>query len=209
MSKVWKVILPVLLCALFLWGLFLLRSTDADGEFVVVLDPGHGGEDPGATVGECFEKDINLAIALLVREQLEQQEGLIVKMTRADDVFVSLTDRADFANEINADLFFCIHANALENNESYSGIFTFYHPDKRSNKKTAEIVQNSVSKVSGGIDRGVRSEDFAVLRETSMPAVLLETGFMTCPDELAKLVDEDYQALIAQGIAEAIQKIRG
>lgn len=209
MSKGLKVILPVLLCALFLWGLFLLRPAAGDEEFIVVIDAGHGGEDPGAAVGESFEKDINLAIALLVREKLDGQEGLVVRMTRAEDVFVSLTDRADYANELDADLFLSIHANALENNDSYSGIFTFYHPDKRSSKKPAEIVQASVSNASGGIDRGVRSGDYAVLRETSMPAVLVETGFMTCPDELAKLVDQDYQALVARGIAEAIEKIRG
>lgn len=175
-----------------------------DGVFLVVLDPGHGGKDPGAMVGEAAEKDINLAIALLVRERLLEQEGVEVVMTREQDEYPSLSDRVNLANQENADLYVSIHANALENEEDYEGIYTFYHPDKPSDKAVAEMIQEAVTSVSGGLDRGAQSEDYFVLRETDMPAVLIETGFMTCPEELSKLQDPDYQKLLAQGIVQGI-----
>jgi N-acetylmuramoyl-L-alanine amidase len=199
----------LLFAALVLWGGWsLLRPSEEQGAFLVVIDPGHGDTDPGAMVGETMEKDINLAVALLVREQLEQQPGITVRMTRQDDTFLSLTERAELANQSGADLFVSIHANALEDNDSYAGIFTFYHPDKSEDRVQAEKIQKAVTAVCGGVDRGVRSADYAVLRETEMDAVLIETGFLTCPDELARLVDPDYQARLAQGIAEGILACR-
>ena len=189
---------------LLIWGALAIFQHKDDGYFVVVLDAGHGGDDPGAAVGETYEKDINLGVALLVYDQLKEQENIIVKMTRTEDEFVSLSDRATYANDEKADLFISIHANALENDESFSGIFSFYHHQKRSSKKPAEMIQNSVSDATGAINRGVRSEDYAVLRETKMPAVLIETGFMTCPEELAFLVNPDYQKQLATGIVQGI-----
>lgn len=209
MRKLLKYGFLLIFAALLLWsGWSLLHPAEDDSIFLVVLDPGHGGDDPGAVVGETMEKNINLAVALLVREQLADQEGVAVVMTREQDIYLSLTDRTKLANQEEADLFVSIHANALENDESFSGIFTFYHPDKRSNETAAETIQAAVTAVSGGIDRGVRSENYAVLRETDMPAVLIETGFMTCPEELDMLQDADYQKLLAQGIVQGILACR-
>lgn len=191
---------------LVVWGVYTLTHPAQKGPFVVVLDAGHGGDDPGAAVGETYEKDINFAVALLVRERLAQQEDVTVLMTRGEDVFISLSDRAAFANDARADLFVSIHANALENNTEYAGIMTFYHPNKLSSKKPAQFLQTAICGETGAIDRSVRSEDYAVLRETDMPAVLVETGFMTCPEELALLTDGDYQAKLADGIAQGILK---
>lgn len=208
MAKVLKCGILLIFAVLVLWGSWtLLHREEDDGLFLVVLDPGHGGEDPGAVVDEALEKDINLAVALLVKEQLEEQEGITVFMTREEDVTLSLTERSDFANQENADLYVSIHANSLEDS-SFAGIFTFYHPDKNSSRAPAEAIQAAVSAASGGLDRGVRSENYAVLRETNMPAVLVETGFMTCPEELALLVDADYQKLLAQGITQGILACR-
>lgn len=201
--------------ALVLWGICSLllkgkndsiipRSAENNGEFLVVLDPGHGGNDPGAVTGKALEKDITLSIALLVQKQLAEQEGVTVVMTREEDVYPSLTDRTDLANQEKADLYVSIHANALENNDSYAGIYTFYHPDKPSDKAVAKTIQSAIITATGGIDRGVCSENYAVLRETDMPAVLIETGFMTCPEELDMLLNADYQKLLAQGIAQGI-----
>ncbi len=208
MSKMLKCVILLIFAALVLWGGWtLLHPEEDDGLFRVVLDPGHGGEDPGAVVGEAQEKDINLAVALLVRDQLAEQEGIEVLMTREEDIGLSLTDRADFANEKQADLYVSIHANSLED-ESYAGIMTFYHPGKYTSRAYAQAVQDAVTAAAGGIDRGVRSEDYVVLRETDMPAVLVETGFMTCPEELARLQDGDYQKLLAEGIAQGILACR-
>lgn len=209
MPKFLRYCLLFVCVVLIIWGGLTFFLTKDDGYFVVVLDAGHGGDDPGATVGETYEKDINLAVTLLVQEQLKTQENIIVKMTRTEDVFVSLSDRAAYANDEKADLFISIHANALENDESFSGVFSFYHPKKRSSKEPAKIIQKFVSDETGAADRGVRSEDYAVLRETEMPAVLVETGFMTCPEELELLVDADYQKQLAKGIAQGILEYIG
>lgn len=205
-----KILITVLLIllaagvALYEIALNSAPAGEQENVFRVVLDAGHGGEDPGAVVGDVQEKNINLAVALLVQEQLKDREGLDVCLTRDEDVFVSLKDRADFANKSNADLFVSIHANALEGNEGFSGIMTFYHPDKMSSEPAADLIHCAVLAASDGVDRGVRSENYAVLRDTKMRAILIETGFMTCPEELALLQDLNYQTLLAEGIAQGI-----
>ena len=211
MERVFKLGFPMLLAVLVIWGVWSLlkpaeQQIDRDGDGVIrlVLDPGHGGSDPGAMVDSDQEKDITLAVALLVREQLAEQEGLEIVMTREEDTYPTLTDRSDLANEQNADLFVSIHVNALENNDTYEGIITFYHPDKRSDRSLAQIIQKNITAATGGTDRGVQTGNYAVLRETGMPAVLIETGFITTPAEQARLVDPMYQALLAQGIAKGI-----
>ena len=201
--KLLKSSIVFLAVVLLLWGALVLCAPKDDGIFHVVIDPGHGGKDPGAVVGDIYEKDINLAIALMVRDKLAREEGIKVSMTRENDTFLSLTERADFANDLNADLYVSVHANALDD-ETYSGIFTFYSTDKPSSKKPAEIIQRAVSKATGAIDRGIRTEYFVVIRETEMPAVLIETGFMTCSEELALLIDPVYQAKVAEGIYDGV-----
>lgn len=205
MPKILKFSLAFLSVVLVAWAALALFPSRKTAEIrTVVLDAGHGGDDPGATVGGVYEKDINLAITLRVRELLEADGELTVLLTRGEDVFISLTDRAAYANEAGADLFVSIHANALENNDSFSGIYTFYHPQKRSDQALARTIQSAAAEAAGGIDRGVRGEDYAVLRETTMSAVLVETGFMTCPEELARLTDAAYQDRLAAGIAQGI-----
>lgn len=210
MPKILKFSIAFLGVIIVIWAALALVGRNERVEIrTVVLDAGHGGDDPGATAEGVYEKDINLAIALRVKQLLEADGELTVLLSRREDVFVSLTDRAAYANGTGADLFVSIHANALENNDSFSGIYTFYHPQKRSDQALAQTIQSAVAEASGGIDRGVRSEDYAVLRETTMPAVLVETGFMTCPEELANLTDEDYQDRLAAGIAQGILQCAG
>ena len=211
MERIFKFGFPALLAVLVIWGVWSLlkpaeRRIDQDGDGVIrlVLDPGHGGSDPGAMVEEDQEKDIALAIALLVRDFLADREGLEIIMTREEDTYPSLTDRSDLANECSADLYFSIHVNALATNDTYDGIITFYHPDKRSDRALAKAIQDAIISSSGGTDRGVQTGNYAVLRETEMPAVLIETGFITTPAERARLTDPDYQALLARGIADGI-----
>ena len=204
--KLLKRSIVFLVIVLLLWGTLVLFAPKDDGVFRVVIDPGHGGKDPGAVVGDVYEKDINLAIALMVREKFALEDGIEISLTRDNDSFLSLTERADFANELNADLYVSVHANALDD-ETFSGIFTFYSADKPTSKKPAEIIQRAVSMATGAIDRGIRTESFVVLRETEMSAVLIETGFMTCSEELALLIDPAYQAKVAQGISDGILSV--
>lgn len=201
--KFLKYCVVFLAVVLLLWGALALFLPKETGDFHIVLDPGHGGDDPGAVVGEVYEKDINLSIARLVYDILSVQEGVTVSMTREDDSYPSLTERAEFANNEGADLYVSIHANTL-GDPTCSGLITFYHPDKRSSKQTANLIQESACDATKAVNRGVRSEDYVVLRETNMPAVLVETGFMTCPEELSLLIDAEYQKKMAKGISDGI-----
>ena len=195
-------------CLLLVWagiGAWSVLGGQADsGPLTVVIDPGHGGSDPGAIWNGTEEKDLNLAVARKVRALLEEEEGIQVLMTREEDAFVALYDRAEFANEKGADLFLSIHANALENNHDYEGIMTFYHKGDRRGKELAELVQSAVLKETDGKDRGSREEDYVVIRETKAPACLLEMGFMTTQPELDRLRDPNYQDRIAAGIVQGI-----
>ena len=169
----------------------------------VVLDPGHGGARLGAFYEGVAEKDIDLAVALKV-ERLLLNYGYNVVMTRREDVEIGLYERADMANAVEADLFVSIHANAAENRPDYQGIYTYYHPSSRRGARLAQAIQSPLCRLTGGIDRGIRDADFVVLRETEMCAVLVEMGFMSNHEELMRLLNDDYQELLALGIAEGI-----
>ena len=187
-------------------GIWSLLGGRADSEvFTVVIDPGHGGSDPGAVWGGAAQKDLNLAVALKVRALLEEEEDIRVLLTREEDSFVALYDRAEYSNQRNADLFLSIHANALEQNHDYEGILTFYHKNDRRGRKLAELVQAEVSAQTGGTDRGIRDADYVVLRESDAPSCLLEMGFMTTQSELDRLLDPEYQDSIAAGIVQGIR----
>lgn len=173
------------------------------GTAIIALDAGHGGDRSGAYYENIAEKTINLAVTLKV-EAILKADGYQVIMTRDTDVEVSLDRRAEIANQAGADLFVSLHCNALENNTTYEGIMTYYYPSSNRGSKLAAAIQKAVIESTGGIDRMTRSADFAVLRETDMPASLVEMGFMTSHEELMKLTDDAYQQKLAQGIANGI-----
>ncbi|MCD8331295.1 MAG: N-acetylmuramoyl-L-alanine amidase [Oscillospiraceae bacterium] len=185
---------------------------EEDTGIVVVIDPGHGGVDVGALSAseDVMEKDINLAVALYVQQLLQEDglgesgEELTVVMTREDDSYLTLAERVELAESVQANLFVSIHANALENSTTWTGIYTYYHPDKPEDAALAQTVQQAVIAATGAVDQGANGGDYYVIRETSMPAILIETGFLSSPAELALLVDSDYQQKIAQGIADGI-----
>ena len=171
--------------------------------FTVVIDPGHGGDRPGAHYEGVDEKDIDLSVSLKL-EALLKGLGYQVVMTRSTDVEIGLYERADLANAAEADLFVSIHSNAAEDRPDYQGIYTYYHPTSSRGARLAQAIQTPLCQITGGIDRGIRSADFVVLRETDMCAVLVEMGFMSSPEELDRLLDDAYQDKLAQGIAQGI-----
>ena len=200
-SKLFFLLLAgIVILSLVFWHTFL-REDGGDGTFLVVLDPGHGGSAPGAVYDGVEEKDINLQVALRVEELLEDQENLSVRLTRGEDTDLGLYEREQLAHDAGADLFESIHTNALEQTD-YEGIFTYFWTSK--SEQAAQVIQNAVVEATGGVDRGIRSEEFVVIRETKMPAVLVEMGFMTCPEELERLIDPDYQDKLAQGLVDGI-----
>mgnify|MGYP005756882741 FL=1 len=177
-------------------------------KITIAIDPGHGGNQPGAVYpdknGENVqEKDLTLPMSLMLADILEDR-GYNVVLTRTGDDSVSLADRAKMANAAQAEVFVSIHCNALDRTD-YEGIFTYYYPNSTRGAALAKQVQAGVVAATGGIGRGTPSANFQVLRETTMPAVLVETGFMSCPAELARLCDPDYQQQIALGIADGVE----
>lgn len=179
-------------------------STPIDpSKSTIVVDPGHGGIHPGAVYEGVQEKDLTLSISLKLRDELVAR-GYNVVLLREEDITLDIYDRAYIANDLGADLFVSVHCNASGTVPTYQGIYTYYHPSSNRGKRLAEAIQKPLCQITGGIDRGVRSADFVVLRETEMCAVLVETGFMSNSEELARLCDETYQGKLAQGIAEGV-----
>ncbi|NLY18883.1 MAG: AMIN domain-containing protein, partial [Clostridiaceae bacterium] len=174
------------------------------GGKLVVLDPGHGGSESGATYGK-EEKWYNLDIALKTAAIL-REKGVNVKLTRETDVFVSLYDRAKMANDWNADLFVSIHNNAFFD-KNISGTMTFYYTGSYKGKEYATIIQNDLLKNLGSRDIGVRAQNFVVIRDTKMPAVLVEISCLSNDQERVKLDTEEYRLKAAMSLAESIMKI--
>lgn len=179
-------------------------SSLLDGK-TIVIDPGHGGSDAGAAREGITEKDINLSIALKV-QQLLQEKGVNVVMTRVNDTKVSLETRVQISNDSRADLFVSIHQNALEDHVTY-GIETWFEKTSAESKKLAEVVQSSVAASTNGKDRGTKSrQSLYVLQNTNAPAVLVECGFISSDAERNLLKNHTYQDAIAEGIVKGIEK---
>ncbi|MEM9216372.1 MAG: N-acetylmuramoyl-L-alanine amidase [Cyanobacteria bacterium P01_F01_bin.150] len=175
----------------------------ADRRVVLVIDPGHGGRDPGAVgINDLYEKHVVLPVSLEVTELLREQ-GVNVVMTRSTDRELDLESRVQIAERANADLFVSIHANAISlSRPDVNGIETYYYSD--AGLEIAQYVHESLLEATGGPDRGVRRARFYVIRRTSMPAVLLEVGFVTGADDAPLLETDAYRSLIAQAIARGI-----
>lgn len=174
----------------------------------VVIDPGHGGEgasgDPGAP-GVCGvpEKDIVLPVARRLHELLP---GSI--LTR-DDASMSLARRADFANQVGADYFISIHCNGHPDPIA-EGIETFYNEGSKAGHALATAIQDSMMLTfSDHVDRGVKTKNLHVLRETKMPAVLVELEFISCPKWCQWLTLPDIQGQYAQAIARGLRRVAG
>ena len=172
------------------------------GRVVVIVDPGHGGKDPGAIgLGGLREVDVILPIAQQVASLLEQQ-GIQAVMTRTSDYFVDLAPRVTMAERANADLFVSIHANSIgPNRPDISGLETYYYD---SGQRLAQTIHSSILQNLDIKDRGIRRARFYVLRKTSMPSVLVEVGFVTGREDAAKLSNSTYRNQMAQAIARGI-----
>ena len=169
----------------------------------VVIDAGHGDLDPGANIGTVYEKDITLDIALKTGELLKSA-GYTVHLTREDDTFLDLGERAEIANKKQAKVFVSIHCNSSEDG-SGQGIETFYTDQKsESDGILAEILQLNLIEYTGAEDRLAKTANYTVLVRTEMPAALIEVGFLTNKTERELLMTDEYQNKIANGIGSAI-----
>lgn len=178
----------------------------------VFLDAGHGGHDGGAS-GQygVKEKDVNLAITLKVAELLRSQ-GAKVLFSRPDDTFIDLYQRTSMANEQNSDIFVSIHSNA-NTNRAIAGTSTYYYApealpqlyeQKADRQRLAQDVQQELVATLGRRDIGVLQANFAVLRTSVMPSILIETAFVSNNEEEALLGSADFQQRAAEAIARGI-----
>ncbi len=177
------------------------------GKIIVVVDPGHGGKDSGAPgIGGLLEKDVILPIGKRVAAILEQN-GIQAVMTRDADYFVDLKPRVDLAERINATLFVSIHANAVDRRPDVNGLEVYYYD---SGYQLAEAVRKAILQGIPTIkDRGTRKARFYVVRKTSMPSILVETGYMTGREDNPRLGTTEYQNRMADAIARGVLKYLG
>lgn len=176
---------------------------------VIVVDPGHGGSNPGAVANNSTEADNNLAVSLKLRDKLVQA-GAKVIMTRDTDRTVApegnslgqeLQARVDLAERNKADIFVSIHSNSNPDS-SIAGTMTFYPSGKA--PKLAQEVQNAIIQEAGSVDKGTSPATFYVLRNTSMPSILVEMGFVTNAQEAVRLNNDSYRTSIANGVFSGI-----
>jgi N-acetylmuramoyl-L-alanine amidase len=206
-----------------------MRHTAAPAPFtLVVLDPGHGGQDSGAMCGTVLEKDLTLDIAQRV-DRLLQAQGLATLMTRVGDSYVSLQDRAAVTNRARDCILISIHFN--EGKKVVGGVETYFAdhqtapaartvswipffqgPAEESptlaSQSLGRFIQEAMVARTKAPDRGTKSEQFFVLANVSVPAVLVEAGFLSSKEDLAKLESNDYREQMAAAISEGILRYR-
>jgi N-acetylmuramoyl-L-alanine amidase len=171
--------------------------------FKVVIDAGHGDHDSGAvSITGKFEKDFTLSMANKVTKLLSEDKRIETLMTRSDDTFVELNDRVSFANNNQVDLFLSIHGNKFK--PEISGTETYYYNDQ--SIAFANLIHKNTLKSTGFPDRYVRKADFRVIKYTTMPAVLVEVGYLSNKADEASMYNEAFQDQVAASLASAIKE---
>jgi N-acetylmuramoyl-L-alanine amidase len=214
----------------------------------VCIDAGHGGRDHGKeSANGVYEKDVNLALARVTRDRIQEELGLEVVMTRDDDAMIGLQERTEIANASGADLFISIHCNSWFNEQTGGFESYFLSPARGESERAlarfenqagdggadapggdvefilwdvvqnayiaessslAEYVQREMTSRLGLKSRGVKQADFVVLQGAKMPAVLIETAFLSNPAEEAMLTDPDFQRRLADGLVQSIRRMQ-
>ncbi|MEP6603169.1 MAG: N-acetylmuramoyl-L-alanine amidase [Spartobacteria bacterium] len=196
---------------------------------VVVIDPGHGGQDSGAMCGEVMEKDLTFDIARRLDRQL-QAKGLATVLTRVGDSYISLAERAALTNRVPDCVFVSIHFNE-GNKEVSTGVETYYADHQIApgtpmvpwlpflqrastqapnfeSQSLAGLIQEALVAHTQAADRGTKPQQYFVIANVRHPAVLVEGGFLTNKDEAAKLGNEDYREQLAAAICDGIVHYR-
>ena len=255
--KLKRIHIIILLCSL--WLALPFESLQAQGrDFTVVIDPGHGGRDPGAIGKRGKEKNINLSVALKLGKLIEANcKDVRIIYTRDKDTFVALDQRAQIANNAKADLFISIHTNAVAKGRTIRGTETYtlglhktdenlevaklensviliesdyeqryagFNPNSaesyiifeflqdRNMEKSVQLatqIQRQFKNTAKRIDKGVHQAGFLVLRETTMPSVLVELGYISTPDEERYLLTETGTDALAKSIYQAFVNYKG
>ena len=181
------------------------KERTVEGQYLIVIDAGHGGEDEGCSYEGIEEKDINLLLAMKLQEKLEELDFGVL-LTRSEDVKMSLEERVKIANEVGADAFISIHQNFCEDSTA-SGVETYFcGMQTEDSERLAKLVERYVVLYAKARNRGIRDTDeLYVIREASMSSCLVETGFLSNKTERELLQDEAYLDKVIKGLADAIQ----
>lgn len=177
---------------------------------LICIDPGHGGKDSGAGGFGIYEKNVVLALAKKVSAELSKYDGVSVMFTRTDDRFIELSQRANLANAKGADYFISLHNNSAPSAEAHGFESYIYTKPSKASIDRQNIMHSHVMKYLskyGIFDRGKKRANFAVVRETKMPAILLENLFISNPKENKLLKDDAFLNGLAQAIAEGVADI--
>lgn len=180
------------------------------GDALIILDAGHGGLDSGKIgINDQEEKDINLKIALKIKKLLEEQ-GISVMMTRSADERLSETQtedlkaRTEIMNRSNAALAVSIHQNSFRDS-SVSGAQVFYYPDSDEGRKAADAIQEELNDMQPDNRKEVKANDtYYILKNTEIPVVIVECGFLSNYTEAEKLADDSYQSVVAGTVVRGI-----
>jgi len=179
----------------------------------IIIDPGHGGEDFGTysnTTPRYHEKYLTIATARLLRDQLKKM-GYSAYLTRETDAFVSLPKRVQFANQKQGTLFVSIHYNSAPSSQAH-GVEVFYYRSvadparSEASQMLAQTIIDGIEQNTHANLRGIKDGNFLVIRNSYVPAVLVEGGFLTNHQELQKLTQPAYLQRVAQGIAQGIDE---
>lgn len=187
-------------------------GTGWTGKPVVVLDAGHGGTASGTvSLKGKLEKEFNLAVIRKIQTLLMQESQIDVVFTRTDDVTLGLQDRVNIAEAAKANLFISVHGNSLDltypNREKINGSETYY--SRSDSLPLAQIMHKHLVTATGFKDNGVRTKSLHVTRETSMPAVLLEVGYLSNPGNESSMFNEQFQDNVAREIIAGIKEYLG
>jgi N-acetylmuramoyl-L-alanine amidase len=196
---------------------------------VVILDPGHGGQDSGAMCGGVLEKDLTMDVARRI-DRLLEAEGVATLMTRLGDTYVSLADRAAFANRVSNSIFVSIHFNE-DNQPVSSGVETYYAANQitggsflaswlpflwralsespnAESQNLAGFIQEALVARTRAVDRGTKAKQLFVIANVTSPAALVEGGFLTNEEDISKLASEEYREQVAAAVADGIVRYR-
>ncbi len=170
---------------------------------LVVLDSGHGGKDPGTDKYRIYEKTINLSVARKVA-QILRTKGVAVMLTRSDDTFIELNERAAIANRAGATLFVSIHADSSPDGSVHGFSAYVARSPSQQSVAAARAILRRLAGTTGAVDRGLKMADYRVLVRTTCPSVLVELGYLSNGFEAVKLADAGYQARLADAIAQGV-----
>ena len=188
----------------FLLGFATTMVADAYNFRTVIIDPGHGGHDKGGQWGRVYEKHLALDTSIRLESYLKKM-GYNTALTRRSDYFVSLPGRMTMAKKYRGAIFVSIHYNYTWK-QQVSGIETFYH--SKQSHKLAQDVHRGVMRRVKVIDRGVKYARYYVIRNTNMPSVLFEGGFVSNSNERSRMKTASFRDAIARGIAEGVHRFR-